>query len=161
MRPAARDAELTLALVIVLGRTPRVTLHKRMTFGIVEVAQRVPVITASSNIDDELRRLVPYALRDLILNDGSRVVAVLSWDRDSIARVESTTGRAFVTVKARVLVFSRYPGQIALVVPKSQRDGALGGANVVVNGGGMHGTSPVRVRLQQQLDDDTWVADRV
>lgn len=132
-------------------------------FRLADVNHVVPVHSACDNVDDELRRHVPFALKDLILEDGARVVAVIHWDRDAEAFLEPATSRAFVRVRARVLAMLRHPGQTCIALPKNETsDGTtavIGSSSVIINNARCVGRAKVRVRLLAQKDDDAWEAE--
>lgn len=130
-------------------------------FRLAEVRDRVPVHSAGVDVDDELSRHVPFALRGKILDDGSKVVAVLSWYRDREALVERTTSRIFTAVTARVVAFSMTPGETALAIPKTESaDGMSGtvGPVTVFARRPRGGEGVTRVKLERQVDDDQWTA---
>lgn len=132
-------------------------------FRVATLSQRVPIQSACENIDDELRRLVPYALKDAVLEDGSRVVAVVQWDRDSEAFLEPATCRAFVKVTARVLALSHAPGLVCVASPKFEdaegTTATVGSATVHLRGVKCGHLERVVVRLvRQNGHDNTWEA---
>jgi hypothetical protein len=114
-------------------------------------------------VDDELRRIVPYALKDMVLEDGARVVAVVGWDRDAEAFMEPTTSRAFVIVRARVLAMLVEPGQVSFVLPRIETDkgtsASAGAFSALIRGASCAHFERVLVRFVKKNRDDVWEAD--
>ena len=140
-----------------------------------DAVQRVPLLPKDAGDREqtrEIRRALPYLLRQRPLPDGSVAQTVLGWTKRRFAEV-SPHGTSLIdfTVDLRLLAVKLQSGMtVRLVAPKADAEDAMtgvaGGVAVRVRGFGRvcrHGTfvdgAPwARVRLEAPQPDGSWLA---